>query len=250
MHAVFNEGLQSVEMPLDKYVNSPDEYVQIATANFYQLKACVVGKGQPLTHHYYQTEYRSVAPFGVWSRQYAERYGYELHNELGRVYVGEGVKGEETPQMQTALEECASEVEPQEIPVILRGVSVNMGPETATLGEVSEQVTMLVAQDSDVKSAIEEWTQCLAKEGISMDTQYENPLPVIPEDKEAQIKQALIDVQCKKDTRLMERYFDAQAQYEQALIEKNQATFNTLAETKAANLEKARAALRENGVTP
>lgn len=250
VHAIFDYEKQTVETPLDKYTHTPDEHIIISSANFFDLKKCVNEKGQELIHHFYQTEYRSQVPFGVWSPQFAEKYGYEINHSLGRVYIDEGYKGEPTAEMQQALESCAQEIAVEEIPVFIKGFTISPSPETAILSEVSGQVTALVEQDPDVDAAIAEWTECLAGQGISIDTNYEIPAPITPEDKESNIKQALIDLQCKQDVRLMERYFDAQAQYEQALIEENQAAFNTLAERKEAYVNQAKDILRQNGINP
>lgn len=251
IHAVFDAEKQTVETPLEKYVHSPEEQIIIMTASYIHLKQCAVDKGQELPHHFYQVEYKSDVPFGVWSSEFAEKYGYQLNNSLGKVYVDEGYKGEDIPsEMQKNFESCHDEVSSQNIPYFIKGVAASEVTETAVLSEVSGQVNHLLEEDSDVQLAIKEWIQCLEEKGIPIDTNYDQPIPVIPEDKEANIKQALIDVQCKKDVRLMERYYDAEAQYEQALIEKNQAAFNTLGERKEAYLNQAKEILLQNGITP
>ncbi|WP_237201005.1 hypothetical protein [Rothia nasimurium] len=251
IHAVLNPEKQTIDTPLNKYVHDADERMTIARANYINLKKCATGKGYELPHHFYQTEYRIEAPFGVWSNSFAEKYGYEINHTLGKVYVDEGYRGEDVPsEIQQTFETCLTEIADQEIPYFIKGVAMSATAETAVLSEVSGQVTYLVQEDSDVKAAIQEWIQCLNDQGIQIDPQYEEPFPIIPDDKEANIKQALVDVQCKKDVRLMERYYDAQAQYEQALIEKNQAAFNTLAERKEAYLNQAKEVLQQNGITP
>lgn len=250
IHAVFNQERQTVETPLDKYAHSEDEHIVIATANYLLLKQCATKKGSELPHHFYQTEYRSDIPFGVWSTAFAEKYGYQINHSLGRIYVDEGYQGEDNQEIQKTFESCIQEVEGQEIPVLIKGFSLAASAETSVLSEVSGQVDYFLVEDPDVKAAVEEWKNCLAQQGIAMNPEYENPIPVIPEEKEQNIKQALIDVQCKKEVSLMERYYDAQAQYEQALIEKNQAAFNTLAERKEEYFQQAKEILVQNGIKP
>lgn len=249
IRAVFDDDKQIVETPLDKYVHSEDEITQIATANFFPLKKCVNDAGYETSYHFYETKYRPEIPFGVWSKSQAEKYGYAINPVKGKVYLAEGGAGEDPAQAKVQTE-CLETTEGSEIPVLVAGVSARPAGDLLILSEVSGQVQALMNQDQDVEAAIQEWIQCLADQGIPMDSQYEQYIPVIPEDKEANIKQALADVQCKKDVRLMERYFDAQAQYEQALIEKNQAAFNTLAERKEAYLTQAKEVLIQNGITP
>lgn len=244
--ATFNSELQTVSTPLDAYVHTEDELAIIATANYYPLKDCVLNKGQNIPHHHYQVEYKSYAPYGVWSPVHAEKYGYSLHKSLGKVYLDDGYQGQETPEMSQALAECVQETADQEIPVLIKGVAVSGG---SIISEISGQSQALLQADPDVQAAINEWKTCLAEAGISMDPQYEQPIPLIPEDTEANIQQALIDVQCKQKVRLMERYYNAQAQYEQALIEKNQAALNTIAQQKEAYLDQARQQLRQRGIS-
>lgn len=250
IHAVLDEETQTVETPLSKYINTAEERTQIATANFFDFKECVQSKGYQIVHHYYQVESRPEAPFGVWSQTYAEKYGYSIDKILGRVYVDEGVETEDPATLQ-AHSDCEAELMSSEIPVLLKGLNASLqGTGTDILGESYNKAQSLLFQDSDVQAAIDEWTQCLADQGIAMDDEYELPIPVIPEDTEAQFKQALLDVECKEKVRLTQRFYDAQAQYEQALIEKNQSAFNSLAEVKAKNLELAHQKLQENGITP
>lgn len=249
--ATFDPEKQTVETPLDKYVHSADEQTIISTANYTFLKKCATEQGKELPHHFYQVEYRGDIPFSVWSNSFAEKYGYEINHVLGKIYIDEGYRGAEIPtEIQQTFETCLDEISSKEIPYFIEGISISDNAETRILSEVSGQVAYLVIEDADVKDAIEEWSQCLKSQGIALDPQYEQPSPVIPEDKEANIRQALIDVQCKKEVRLMERYYDAQAQYEQALIEKNQAAFNSLAERKEAYTKQAKEVLVQNGITP
>ena len=249
IHAVPDDSKQIVETPLDRYVHSEDEVTQIVAANFFPFKKCVNDAGYETSHHFYETEYRPDVPFGVWSRSYAEKYGYAINRAKGKVYLDQGDSSED-PGRDKIQTECLAKTAGDEIPVLMRGVSARPVGDLVILSEVSGQIQVLMNEDEDIKAAVQEWIQCLNDQGIPMDSQYEQHIPVIPDDKEANIKQALVDVQCKQDVRLMERYFDAQAQYEQALIEKNQAAFNTLAERKEAYLNQAREVLIQNGITP
>ncbi len=249
IHAIFDEQKQIVETPLSRYVHSEDEFTMIITANFFPFKQCVNNAGYETSRHTYQTEYRPHIPYAVWSYPFAEKYGYDINPVQGKVYLDQG-ETDENPERNKVQSDCLEKTQGDEIPVIMRGVSARPVGDMVILSEVSQQVQTLMTQDTDVNSAVQEWIQCLEGQGIPMDTTYEQPIPVIPEEKEANIKQALVDVQCKKDVRLMERYYDAQAQYEQALIEKNQAAFNTLGERKEEYVNQAKQVLLQNGITP
>lgn len=248
IHAVFDEQKQIVETPLSKYVHSEDEVTQIVSANFFAFKKCVNDLGFQTSHHTYQTEYRPNIPFAVWSQPFAEKYGYKINPVQGKIYINEGDSAD-NPSRDQAQTECLEQTQSSEIPVIMSGVSARPVGDMVILSEVSNQVSYLLAEDADVKAAIQEWVTCLEGNDIQIDTNYEQPIPITPDGQEESIKHALIDVQCKKDVRLMERYFDAQAQYEQALIERNQTAFNTLAEKKESSLEEARRILALNGVS-
>lgn len=236
-----------VETPLDRYVNSAEEQTQIVTANYFPIRECVERKGYPVAYQFYSSDFRPEAPLGVWSRQYAEKYGYSVERRGGKIYLDAGVK-DVSEEDQEIMIECEKSLASYEIPVYLHG---DTGlAETAVIGEVYNYSQILLSEDEDVKAAIDEWVQCLEGKGIAIDRSYTLPGPVVPEDSEAQIKQALEDVACKEEVGLTQRYFEAQAQYEQALIEENQAAFNILAEKKEENLAKARAILIENGIQP
>lgn len=244
---IYDSENMLVETPLDRYVNSVEEQVQIVTANYFPIRECVERKGYPVAYQFYSSDFRPEAPLGVWSQQYAEKYGYSVERRGGKVYLDAGVK-DVSEEAQEVMIDCEKSLVPYEIPVYLHG---DTGlAETAVIGEVYNYSQILLDEDEDVKTAIDEWVQCLEGKGIAIDRSYTLPGPVVPEDSEDQIKQALEDVACKEEVRLTQRYFEAQAQYEQALIEENQAAFNVLAEKKEENLAKARAILIENGIQP
>lgn len=248
IRAVLDTRKQTAETPLDKYVHSEDELTQIAAANFFNLKKCVNAKGYEVFHHFYQTKVLPEMPLGVWSEESASKNGTRVVEELGKIYIDEGIDND-SPAVLKAHTECQQEMMSSDIPGLRLGLDVSSSSaESTVLGETYNQAQVLLDSDSEVQSAIHEWKKCLEKEGVVFDAFYKTP--VAPEEPEANIKQALLDVQCKTNVKLMEIYFNAQAQYEQALIEKNQAVFNRIATLKQEQLEEARKILRENGVTP
>ncbi|MDY3049498.1 MAG: hypothetical protein SOR40_06970 [Rothia sp. (in: high G+C Gram-positive bacteria)] len=202
--------------------------------------------GQQPLHHYIDASSKPEFPLGVWSEAYAARYGYEIVTLQGPVLIDEGDANPDDPAVLQAHSDCEAQLRGQEIPYYLHG-DTGLG-ETAILGEVNNQVQSLLLADPDVLAAKEEWLTCLEDQGIAISNENDNIFPLVPEDKELEIEQALKDVACKEKVSLTSRYFDAQAQYEQALIEKNQSAFNTLAEKKESNLEEARRILALNGL--
>ncbi|WP_156366580.1 hypothetical protein [Microbacterium sp. No. 7] len=213
-----------------------------------QVEQCVEEKGYDFWHSDVPpSEYLIPVDrrYGIWDLAAASADGYELparflslrekmDDEAEKAYANR------SEAQDRAEIECLRSVE--QLPVIQRGVLPDVGDDRSLYlpAELDGQAYFLALEDPRAKDAFAAWAACLEDNGLTRGEGPEQLGPAdIPDELEAQIRVAVIDVTCKRETRFIERLSSLEAQYQAALIDQNQAALDASVQKQAEILRRA-----------
>lgn len=151
------------------------------------------------------------------------------------------------PGWSPAFEACLDVAE--RLPEI--GRDVYLGEELASFElpqSVRSNASVLASASDEWERARRSWSDCLEAHGLRLQHDVESPwAPEIPEDPEASIRVALLDVGCKQETGLVETLSGLESQYQAALIDRNRAALDEVAEKERAIVARADEIIARHG---
>lgn len=218
-----------ITTPVSEYIATPEQILIISKARERAFGLCMIPKG------FRETPPKKIADdedrtFGLWNVANARKYGY-------------GFAPQETvpvpfsnPDWQTAREAClASEAE------TVRAFSPRQGYDEAASrvaadawGKASNNPLWLTYRRAwqhcltrnDLEPSDDEM-DIISKQGTDI-TAREDPINPSPEDKESEIRIAVIEATCNQETSLTQNLADLLSSYEAPLVRKNQTQLNVV----------------------
>lgn len=234
--------------PIDRYMTSVTDFDRLDAATSLQVKACMEEKGQPFwVNEVPPSAYLLSADrrYGIWSLSDAAKYGYGLPAEWNETQVHMQQKYESflsgvSDAWHRAEQECWGSV--HRLPWISRGSLPHDGEDRALYlpVELDYIAHHLAREDPGYEEALASWEECLEQNGLTPPDRSEGIQPAnTPDELEAQIRVAIIDVTCKQGTRLIEKLSAIEAQYQAALIDQNRAALEASVQKQAELLRQA-----------
>lgn len=213
-----------IRFPLDAYRPTRAELVTASNAQTAEINTCVKAHGLPLDP-FPLDDPAATSPnhlYGVWTEDFAKKYGY---------YPGEASKGQQTLSRHSLQLEKFTTAQKTQLSDCERTSSAKntlmaMTDSLALPEELSGRASDAARQDADYKAAVKEWQSCMSGRGYKTgeDLQVQG---VNTDDKQTQIRTAVVEVECKNQTKLVQRLADIQASYEATLIAENEAALKT-----------------------
>ncbi|QHC65956.1 hypothetical protein GSU68_04740 [Rathayibacter sp. VKM Ac-2759] len=245
VHAVLDRSEESIVYPIDAFFISRDDLGRVTRANDLLWDDCMREGGRtypPASFDLTHSVDAPDTPFGIWDPDGAARHGYaldpSLDAELEAANAAMVAASQADPGWDAALEACLESVD--RLPELGR----DFAWETPQVSELPQSIrndaTSLAMADERWEPARQAWTDCLVARGLALQTDVESPwAPQVPEDPEAAIRTAVLDVQCKEETGLVETLSSLHAQYQAALIDRHRAALDEVAEKERAILAQA-----------
>ncbi|ALJ19412.1 hypothetical protein [Microbacterium sp. No. 7] len=236
--------------PIDRYMMSIEDLDKIDRVTTLQMRTCMADKGHTyFSHDVPPSVYlaKDDRRYGIWNLTDAAQYGYGMPTEWIEIQTemeaaGKAAYADADEAVDQAHAECMEWLSHERLPWIGRGSWLSEDDDRALFlpTDLDYQAYLLAQEDKRYGEAFDEWATCLVENGL---TPSEEPGALgpadVPEELEAQIRVAVIDVTCKQKTRLIERVSSVEAQYQAALIAENQAALNASLEKQTEILQKA-----------
>ncbi|MFC5931850.1 hypothetical protein D6T64_04360 [Cryobacterium melibiosiphilum] len=254
VRAVLSEQSEAIGLPLDDYLMTSSDESAAQAANFILMNACMEESG--LEYELGKIDWSDVGGlpdrrYGLWSADNAARYGYNIPTDaaVADAYATVDEKSEDETYYNSSMN-CVQSIDA--VPIIRADyegdANVTNLTEVATRG-VSE-AQQYAREQSEWDAAIDEWHQCATDAGLTVDASGDEEVwtPRLPAtDEESRVKIAVVDVACKSQVQLIQRLSDLEARYQAAYIAENEARLKTLADAKAAALERIRSIVAQGG---
>lgn len=211
----FDEG--TAELPIDAYSKqNPRHQTKLAHALAVRTDSCLVRRGfsgiadQQDWSPYAKEDDRG---YGLWSIALASRYGLDWPPDRGP-----GALALDTTSLgvefNQAYGECWAEARD------------TLAPEVAFFNElnidrrISNRAAELTLLHEDGQAAKTAWRGCMEADGVVLDDESGSPSAQYrDQDKEAQIRVAVIQAECAVSTGAIQTLFDLHARYEAAYID-------------------------------
>jgi hypothetical protein len=243
--ASLNETTGEVVLPMDNYWYSDRENVFVNNAVAFLIEDCVKAAGHTMRPWGGDGKALQDLRYGPWSRPLAARNGAMPET---RMIPGVRVKAsteEVTPSGEQASEKCSQSVGRAGFPELLAGLA----GDTSIQNRIVQTAGALAARDPEYLEYRKAWEACLASKGLKLFDEGKGSWALKSSgSKEDEIRVALLDIECKDASGGVRKPYDIVAQYQAAQMKDHQAELNTLAEQKAAAVERARQVLRDHGV--
>lgn len=252
--AVLDRSAQSIVFPIDAYFTDPVEQGRIEQANALLLDACMRTSGRAYPPAESDLTDDAVVPdtaYGIWSAERAARFGYSFDPtadaESDAANDAMIALSAADPDWDPAFLECLDETE--QLPGLGRDAG---GDSSLAITELPQTIRnnakLLASRRSEWDGARRAWSDCLEEHGLQLRTGEQSPWsPQVPDDQEAAIRTAVIDVRCKEDTRLVETLSSLEAQYQAAMIDQQRAALDKVAEEEAEIVTRADEIIAKNG---
>ncbi|SMH45854.1 hypothetical protein SAMN06295885_2639 [Rathayibacter oskolensis] len=236
VHAVLDRSAESIVYPIDAFFISRADLGRLAQANALLWDDCMREGGRTYPPAEFDLTQSVDAPdtaFGIWSPDSADRFGYaldpSLDDDIETANAALMAASQADPGWDAAFDACLESVE--RLPELGR----DFAWETPQISDLPQSIRndagMLASTDPVWEDARQAWSDCLVSRGLTLDTEVEGSwAPEIPEDPEAAIRTAVLDVQCKEETGLVETLSSLHAQYQAALIDRHRAALDEVAE--------------------
>lgn len=251
--AVLDRSAESIVYPIDAFFISRVDLGRVGRATDLLWDDCMREGGRsypPASFDLMQSVVTPDTPFGIWNPDSAARFGYELDpsldDEIEAAAAALRAASQADPGWDAAFDACLESVD--RVPELGR----DFAWETPQISELPQSIrddaTSLAMADERWEPARRAWTDCLLERGLTLQTDVESPwAPQIPEDPEAAIRTAVLDVQCKEETDLVETLSGLESQYQAALIDRNRAALDEVAEKERAIVARADEIIARHG---
>lgn len=243
--ASLNEATGEVVLPMDKYWYSDREKVFVNNAVAFLIEDCVEAAGFTVVPWGGDGKALEDGRFGPWSRALAARNG--AMPETRRI---PGVLEEQagppvvSSEQQQAASKCSNSVGRAGFPELLEGLA----GDTSIQNRIGQIAAALTARDPEYLEYRKAWEACVEGKGLKLLEEEGTWTLKSSGSKEDDIRVALLGIECKESSGGVRKPYDIVAQYQAAQMKGHQAELNTLAEQKAAAVERARQVLRDHGV--
>jgi hypothetical protein len=254
VHAVLDPATESIRTPMDAYFLDEKALNRIDQANNLLFGECLRASGRsfpPAEVDLTALPPRPDTSFGIWSPERAARLGYGFDDSgdapLEAANQASIARGDADPGWGAATDACDESVE--RLPHLGRYSGSDAARAVAGPAyDVLHDAGMLSSADPRWEEARSEWIRCSEEHGLRFDPAEPHASgPEIPDDPEAAIRTAVVDVQCKVDTRLIEKLTSLRSQYEAALIDRHRTELDEVAEKEREVLERADAVIARHG---
>ncbi|MCM6762914.1 flagellar protein FlgN [Rathayibacter sp. ZW T2_19] len=253
VHAVLNREDETMVFPIDAFFIDPRTRGRILQANALLWDECMRAGGRSYPPAEFDLTGSALVPdtnYGIWSADRAARFGYGMDPSDGAEMEAANAAYMATdadPGWEPAFEKCTDTTA-----LLPEPGRWTAGPEAMAVAGPAKQVAsdayVLATADPDWDRARSEWSDCLVANGLRLRSGEESPWgPEVPEDPEEAIRTAVLDVQCKEETGLVETLSSLEAQYQAALIDQNRAAMDEVAEKEQEIIAQAEKILAEHG---
>ncbi|NQX10027.1 hypothetical protein HQQ80_00090 [Microbacteriaceae bacterium VKM Ac-2855] len=254
VHATLDADAGTMRFPIDAYFVDEDGIDRISAANNILLDECMKSSGRsypPASFDFSVEAREGEGRYGIWSAVEAAQYGYAGRPDTH--IVGDAAVAaiqaliDSDPGWDPAFLECSATAD--RLPSPGKGFIDEDVIELISLPTTIAGDARLLASKSSVWDAERsEWLDCLTANGLTLRTDGPEPWgPDVPDDPEEAIRTAIIDVQCKTDTGLVEALSSLEAQYQAALIDQNRAALDETAKREQTVVDRADEILARHG---
>jgi len=245
---------ETIRYPIDAFFLAPEQLATVAHANDLLWDACMEEGGRsypPAAFDMSASLHRQDTYYGIWSPDRAARLGYSFDASAAEAADAAAqammAADQDDSGWGPAFDACVETVE--RLPLIGRDIALDEDQEVFDLPQaVRDDAKMLASRSPRWDEARAEWSDCLTAKGLLLQEDETSPwAPEVPEDPEAAIRTAVLDVQCKEETGLVETLSSLEAQYQAALIDQNRAALDEVAEKEQEIIAHADEILAEHG---
>ena len=242
--ASLNDATGEVVLPMSKYWYSDHENVLVNSAVAFLIYDCVEAKGYAIPPWDGQGKAMEDRTYGLWSRTLAARNG-----DMPEIRVIPGVMEKQRQQppvsevQQQATNLCSNSIGRAGFPELLAGLA----GDTSIQNRIVQVAAALTDRDPEYLAYRKDWENCVAGKGLKL-AGAGSWFIQNGGSKEDEIRVALLDIDCKESSGGARKPYDIVAQYQAAQMKDHQAELNSLAEQKAAAVERAKQVLRDHGV--
>ncbi|HKU34449.1 MAG TPA: hypothetical protein VJP90_02765 [Paenarthrobacter sp.] len=229
---------------MSKYWYSDHENVLVNSAVAFLIYDCVEAKGYAIPPWDGQGKAMEDRTYGLWSRTLAARNG-----DMPEIRVIPGVMEKQRQQppvsevQQQATNLCSNSIGRAGFPELLAGLA----GDTSIQNRIVQVAAALTDRDPEYLAYRKDWENCVAGKGLKL-AGAGSWFIQNGGSKEDEIRVALLDIDCKESSGGARKPYDIVAQYQAAQMKDHQAELNSLAEQKAAAVERAKQVLRDHGV--
>lgn len=207
----------AVTLPLDPYyAGSPSYVVAVLHAIAVRTDECMAGKGFPAIAgdtdwSPYLAEDRT---FGLWSVDYASRYGVDLATEGQPVqfYDTAGYGADYAEAHPVCMEEAKQSLTE---PLTALDAQAMTGLDVQIRGTA---ISLARASDNGMV-ALDDWQTCMEDRGVILDPDGRPAEQYKAQRREALVEAIMIEAECAASTHAVQRLYDLQARYEAAFVD-------------------------------
>jgi hypothetical protein len=249
----------SMVLPIQAYIPTDEEYITLQRAESAITTACMAAQG---------FDYHPPAPAAGLSDQMHRRYNWvydkETAAEHGYHWVPTGPEEEPAEVLDPGAREalmgdemgdepggCLGEAYDHLTDGLERhdGAGLNL---PYLVMEVKSESYHRSQEDPRVLDVFREWSSCMAEGGYTATKPLDDRLFQdfdfgLPEPSQAEIDQALWNVECMERTDLLSVWFDVESEIQRELIDKHAEAFAQIAEENEEMMRRAAAALEDAG---
>ncbi|RMI06911.1 hypothetical protein [Cellulomonas triticagri] len=219
VRAEVDPDVGSISLPLDRFMLTEPEQYEIFAAQGIAFDSCVAAAGVPVEPRGTSTsDSTSSRRYGVWFRPEAERYGYGLPDSLALDSDAAGESGspvaDPTEEELAVYERCNATEDAQRFESTRIRAGFDYAEETTGLSDKA-------LGSDEAQEVFSAWKSCLAQGGLSVDDSR-SPWAIAGtslEPTEANIRAALVDVDCKEQTNYVQRLADIEAALQAPIVE-------------------------------
>lgn len=254
VNAVLDSSAEKIVYPIDAYFVDAPTLDRFVRANSLLLDDCMREGGRTYPSSQFDlssSSFESDTPYGIWSMEKAARFGYRgdrsLRSEVEAANDALIAADRADSEWGPAALKC--ETESERLPGIGRDAGGDGAVEIVELPQsIRNSAMMLASKRPEWEAARAAWSDCLVEHGLALRSDEQSPwAPLVPDDPEAAIRTAVIDVQCKEDARLVETLSSLEAQYQAAMIDQHRAALDEVAKTEAEYIARADEIIARHG---
>lgn len=252
VHAVLDAHNELIVYPIDAYFVDSDGLERIDRATSIQWDSCMrkSGRTYPAIDFNTWTESQDTY-YGIWSLERASTLGYDFDQSANAQVDAANsaviAASQADPGWDAAFDKCINSGDRLPMP----GRDYASDDDLAVMGlptSIRNDARILASKDPGWDEARGEWLDCMSENGLTLDTETMSPwAPIVPDDPEAAIRTAVVDVTCKQKTNLVERLSSLESQYQAAMIDQNIAALNEVAKKERAIVAEADAIIATAG---
>lgn len=232
--AVVDATTGSIVLPIDAYFLTPTERTEIGNARALAMSLCAEQKGVTVPWEAKPPLQETSRRYGVWVMEEVQRFGYAVPDEIIPTAPPPDASGTIDDSL-AVFEECNSS---DPAVVALRYEQIRPGFDVSRLDGISAAAL----GTPDANEVFSEWETCLHAAGLQRDTSI-SPFAIqgaTLDISEANVRIAVLDVQCKEQTNFVQRLADIEASIQGPIVTEHESELLEMRSEYEAVLDEAR----------